>query len=189
MKIVDVVEGVDLYISDTRGKDSFDMSQSKAKTGYAPGEWMSRKTGIYTKGGEEKEALRIAMEATGEYEFKFELKDKAGDAVVLDEFPLVFYDMDYYEAVTACGLAGTVISEDTDLRKTLYGVDDGCAKYSAGYKSAESPDDFDHPTEDQQRASVAFIYEKTSEWTMRFQLKYYAHRWVLFKSSKALACQ
>lgn len=188
MKIIDVAEGVDLYVSDTQADNSFDMSSAKAKTGYAPGSWMSGKTGIYTKGGEEKEALRIAMESTGKYEFKFELKNKAGEAATLDEFPLVFYDMDYYEAVKACGVSGTVISDDTDLQKTA-GLPDGCVEYKAGYKSAESPDDFDHPTPDQARASVAFIYEKTSEWKMTFQLKYYSHRWVLFKSSKALACE
>jgi len=187
MKVIDVVEGVDLYVSDTQQEKLFDMSSAKAKSGYAAGRWMSGKTGIYTKGGDEKEALRIAMESTGTYEFKFELKNKAGEAVTLDEFPLVFYDMDYYEAVEACGASGTVIAEDTDLQSSSPS-EEGCLKFSASYKSAESPDDFDHPTPDQARASAAFIYENTSEWTMKFELKYYAHRWVLFKSSKALAC-
>jgi hypothetical protein len=187
MKIIDVAEGIDLYVSDTQREMPFDASSAEPRAGYAPGEWMSSNTGIYTKDGQEKAALRIAMESTGIYEFKFELKNKAGEAAVLDEFPLVFYDMDYYEAVEGCGVSGTVISQDTDLRTSS--LSDGCVKFSAGYKSAESPDDFDHPTPEQARASAAFIYEKTSEWTMKFQLKYYSHRWVLFKSSKALACE
>jgi len=190
MKIVDVAEGVDMYVSDVAdgvGTKHFDMSSSSAKSGYPAGSWMSDRTGIYQKGGVEKEALRIAMESTGTYEFKFELKNKAGEPVVLDEFPLVFYDMDYYEAVEACGHAGTVIADDTDLRKSHPSTN--CVKFAASYKSADSPDDFDHLTRDQERASVAFIYENTSEWTMKFQLKYYSHRWVLFKSSKALACE
>merc|ERR1712166_797466 len=112
-------------------------------------------------------ALRIAMESTGTYEFKFELKNKAGEAVTLDEFPLVFYDMDYYEAVEACGASGTVITEGTSLKPTS-SSDSGCVKYKASYKSAESPDDFDHPTPDQASASIAFIYENTSEWTIKF---------------------
>lgn len=165
MKIIDVAEGIDLYVSDTQREMPFDASSAEPRAGYAPGEWMSSNTGIYTKDGQEKAALRIAMESTGIYEFKFELKNKAGEAAVLDEFPLVFYDMDYYEAVEGCGVSGTVISQDTDLRTSS--LSDGCVKFSAGYKSAESPDDFDHPTPEQARASAAFIYEKTSEWTDR----------------------
>merc|ERR1712224_596619 len=174
MKIVDVAEGVDLYVPDTGNEQAFDRSSAQAGSGNMKGGWMSGKTGIYEKGGEQKEALRIAMEKTGTYEFKFELKNKAGDAVALDEFPLVFYDIDYHEGVESCDQSGTVITDDTDLTKDSYedwNTGAVCTKIYAGYKSAESPDDFDHLTEDQARASAAFIYENKSEWTMRFHLE------------------
>jgi hypothetical protein len=188
MKIINVApetgNRVDLYITDKKG--NFDLSSSRSKTGYYAGSWMSSKTGIYTKGGVELGALRIAMEKATEYEFQFELKNEAGEPVTLPEFPLAFYDMDYYEYVEACGAAGTALHTNTNLRTTSSG---GCVKFSAGYKSAESPSDFDHPTDDQAKASASFIYKDTSSWSMKFGLKYYGHRWVLFKSSKALACQ
>jgi len=188
MKIVNVApemgNRVDLYITDKKG--NFDFTSAKAKSGYSAGSWMSSKTGIYTKGGVELGALRIAMEKATEYEFQFELKNEAGELVTLPEFPLAFYDMDYYEYVEACGAAGTALHANTNLKKTREG---GCVKFSSGYKSAESPDDFDHPTDDQAQASASFIYKDTSSWTMKFGLKYYGHRWVLFKSSKSLACK
>jgi hypothetical protein len=188
MKIINVApetgDRVDLYITDKKG--NFDLSTAKTKSGYRSGSWMSSKTGIYEKDGVELGALRIAMEAATEYEFQFELKNAAGEPVTLREFPLAFYDMDYYEYVEACGAAGTALHIASDLTKT---TQNGCVKFSSGYRSAESPSDFDHPTEIQAKASASFIYKDTSSWTMKFGLKWYGHRWVLFKSSKALACE
>lgn len=188
MKIVNVApetgKRVDLYISDKKG--NFDKSSASYKSGYSAGSWMTGRTGMYTKNGVEHGALRIAMEKAQEYEFLFELKNEAGEPVTLPEFPLAFYDMDYYEYVEACGAAGTALHSSSKLRQEN---PPGCVKFAAGYASAESPDDFDHLTTDQAQASASFIYKDTSSWTMKFGLKYYSHRWVLFKSSKALACQ
>jgi hypothetical protein len=196
MVITGVLEGIDLHITGESGYDdnglalkSLDSSSGKSswnKDYKEPGQFMDL-TGIYkTKHGDNTPALRIAMESTGTYKFKFELKDATGEAVKVDEFPLVFYDMDFYEQVKACGVAGDVLDKETHLRRVSK---DDCVTFQAGSKPATSPDDFDKLTPEQKKATAAFIFENTSEWTMEFTLKYYSHRWVLFKSSKALACQ
>jgi hypothetical protein len=188
MKIANVAPGIDMFITDEKG--NYDRTSSKYHRKYRAGKFMQQKTGMYVKSGVVHDVIRIAMEKPQDYEFKFQLKDKSGQPATMEEFPLVFYDMDYYESVKACGVAGAVADEQTDLTSTW--SDEGesqCVTFKAGYKSAESPDNFDAPTRDQARASAAFIYENASEWTMKFALKYYSHRWVLFKSSKALSCQ
>jgi len=184
MKISDVAPGIDMYITDSMG--NYDRSSTKYHRKYRNGDFMEQKTGMYQKSGIVHDVIRIAMEKAQDYEFKFQLKNKEGQPAPLEEFPLVFYDMDYYESVKACGVSGAVADESTDLSREW---DADCVTFKAGYKSADSPDNFDDPTRDQAKASVAFIYENTSEWTMKFALKYYSHRWVLFKSSKALSCQ
>jgi hypothetical protein len=183
MKITDVAPGVDMYITDAKG--NYDRSSTKYHKKHANGEFIEQNNGMYAKSGIVHDVIRIAMEKAQDYEFKFQLKNKQGEPATLDEFPLVFYDMDYYESVKACGVSGAVADEQTDLQSTW---DGDCVTFKAGYKSAESPDNFDEPTRDQAKASASFIYEKTSEWKMTFALKYYSHRWVLFKSSKALSC-
>lgn len=184
MKIADVAPGIDMYITDVKG--NYDKSSTKWHRSYRNGEFMEQKTGMYAKGGLVHDVIRIAMEKAQDYHFRFQLKDKSGQPAKIEEFPLVFYDMDFYESVEACGVSGVVADEFTDLTSTWNG---DCVKFKAGYKSADSPDNFDEPTRDQAKASAAFVYENTSEWTMKFALKYYSHRWVLFKSSKALSCQ
>lgn len=184
MKIANVAPGIDMFVTDAKG--NFDKKSSKYHREYRSGQFMTQKTGMYEKSGIVHDVIRIAMEKPQDYEFKFQLKDKSGQPAKMDEFPLVFYDMDYYESVEACGVSGAVADEATDLQRTWNG---DCVKFKAGSRSAESPDNFDAPTRDQAKASAAFIYENTSEWTMKFALKYYSHRWVLFKSSKALSCQ
>lgn len=183
---------VDLFISDKAG--NFDKMSSASNGQYSRGQWSQQLTGLYKKDGRTFEVIRIAMESATNfftrqqqvYEFKFELKDEHGNPVTLEEFPLVFYDMDYQESVEACGVSGTAVNEGTRLTKATSG--DGCIKFTADNEGAESPSDFDHPTPDQQKATVSFIYKDTSSWDMKFALKS-NHRWVLFKSSKALACQ
>jgi hypothetical protein len=187
----DTGKRVDLYISDHAG--NFDRGSSQSMSGYSAGEWSKQLTGLYEKDGQEYGVIRIAMESAKDwwhkqrvYEFKFELKDESGNPVTLDEFPLVFYDMDYEESVEACGTAGTAVNEGTRLTKST--PSDGCVKYTADSSPAQSPKDFDHPTKPQQQASVSFIYKDTSKWIMKFAMQS-SHRWVLFKSSKALACE
>lgn len=189
MKVEQVLPGIDLEITGEKG-DGFkilDTDSQKNHWKYSAGEFQQL-TGIYEKNGVAKDAIRIAMEATGTYRFKFALKNAAGEPVEVDEFPLVFYDMDYWEQVKACGVAGHVLNKDTHLKKEEDEVAK-CVTFKAESIPAESPDDFDNLTDEQKRATAAFIFENTSEWTMEFTLKYYSHRWVLFKSSKALACK
>jgi len=184
MKIANVAPGIDMFITDAKG--NYDKTSTKYHRKYRSGQFMDQKTGMYAKSGIVHDVIRIAMEKPQDYTFKFELKDKSGQPAKMSEFPLVFYDMDYYENMKACGVSGAVADQQTDLKSTWNG---DCVTFKAGYKSADSPDNFDAPTRDQAKASAAFIYENTSEWTMTFALKYYSHRWVLFKSSKALSCQ
>jgi hypothetical protein len=139
--------------------------------------------------GEYKGAGRVAFDTPGLYMLRFQILDsETGEETKLSLFPFTFYDVDGQgEAVSACNVAG-LTHDDTALTER----DDthhGCVHFVSTKKEANIPTDFESLTLNQKKVAVTFMYRNTGSWDVGVALSPYERdRYILFKSSKVLAC-
>lgn len=139
-------------------------------------------TGLY------KDAGRIAVDKPGLYMFRFTFLDsELGEQVQLPLFPFSIYDIDgQKESVGGCNLAGVITAEGSKL--TEYFLDNCYSHISLSHES-NIPQDFESLTPRQKKKSVTYVYRNTAVWDVAVTLlRREKQRYILFKSSKVLAC-
>jgi hypothetical protein len=138
--------------------------------------------------GEYKGAGRIAFDKPGRYMFRFTFLDhQTGDETKLPLFPFVLYDVDGKgEAIGACGVAGVTTHPQTGLIERETG---GCYHHISTGKEVNIPQDFESLTPNQKKMTVMYMYRNTGSWDLGVTLNNKEkERYILFKSSKVLAC-
>jgi hypothetical protein len=138
--------------------------------------------------GEYKGAGRVAFDKPGMYMLRFKMLDsETGEETKLPLFPFVLYDVDGIgEAVGACDTAGFVTHKDTSLTTR---ESQGCVFHASTKKEANIPVDFESLTPNQKKVSVTYMYRNTGSWDIGVTLTNdEKERYILFKSSKVLAC-
>jgi hypothetical protein len=138
--------------------------------------------------GAYKDAGRVAFDKPGLYMLRFMMLDsETGEETKLSLFPFVFYDIDGIgESVSACGASGAITHDDTALTERNAR---GCFHHVSTKKEANTPTDFESLTANQKKVSVTYMYRNTGSWDIGVSLNNdEKERYILFKSSKVLAC-
>jgi len=133
-------------------------------------------------------AGRIAFDKPGNYMFRFRFTNsETGNSVKLPLFPFALYDVDGKgERVTACNVAGVITHNETTLEERYSAP---CYHHIAMYKEVKIPVNFESLTVNQKKQTVTYVYRNTGEWDLQVKLNdREEERYILFKSSKVLAC-
>jgi hypothetical protein len=138
--------------------------------------------------GAYKNAGRLSFETTGNFVFRFTMLDsQSGEPAKLPLFPVAIYDIDGRgELVTACNVAALIKHEKSRLIERHEGQ---CSSHLSRKKEVNIPADFDSLTLNQKKHSITLVYKNTASWDLAIRVsRYEDQRYVLFKSSKVLAC-
>jgi hypothetical protein len=138
--------------------------------------------------GAYKTAGRLAFDSTGDYLLKFTMLDsQTGKPVKLPLVPMTLYDVDGKgEIVTSCNVAKVILDENTQLHERY---DEPCYSHVSVQKEVNIPADFDRMTPRQKKQTVTYVYRNTASWDLGVKLGgEEKHRYILFGSSKVLAC-
>jgi hypothetical protein len=169
---------LDLSVTDASGEPSY---ATQARKRFRPD---SRGyTGAY------KDAGRIAVDKSGMYMFRFAFLDsQTGEQVKLPLFPFALYDVDGHgESVGTCNAAGAITHNETKLGEYFF---DNCYTHVSRAHETNIPRDFESLTARQKKKSVTYVYRNTGSWDVGLNLvRKFKDRYVLFKSSKVLACE
>jgi len=138
--------------------------------------------------GAYKTAGRIAFEQAGRYMLRFTFLDTdSGEPVKLPLFPFSLFDIDGKgEIVSACNVAAVIKAEGSNL---IERQDERCYSHISMGGEVTIPGDFDSLTKRQKKYTVTYVYRDSASWDLGVTLgSQEEQRYILFKSSKVLAC-
>jgi len=168
---------IDLSVTDAAGAPKYNGGRLQ---GFKPD---SRNyTGAY------KTAGRIAFEQAGRYMLRFTFLDTdSGKPVKLPLFPFSLFDIDGKgEIVSVCNVAAVILAEDSNL---IERQDERCYSHISTKNEVNIPGDFDSLTKRQKKHTVTYVYRDSASWDLGVTLgPQEERRYILFKSSKVLAC-
>merc|ERR1712194_821879 len=91
--------------------------------------------------------------------------------------------------VTACNVAKVIMYEGNGKNGLIQREDGQCYNHVASKKEVNIPQNFESLTPNQKKQSVTYVYKNTASWEIGITLNdKKEHRYILFKSSKVLAC-
>lgn len=138
--------------------------------------------------GAYKTAGRIAFKQAGRYMLRFTFLDTdSGEPVKLPLFPFSLFDIDGKgEIVSACNVAAVIKAEGSNL---IERQDERCYSHISMGGEVAIPGDFDSLTKRQKKYTVTYVYRDSASWDLGVTLgSQEEQRYILFKSSKVLAC-
>jgi len=171
-------------------------------TYYAKNSVKTFRSGSYTQTGQSfiskyngggplgrSDVMAIGSLDKGAYTFTFKFENDAGEAVVIDNLPMTFFDLDgstrvrgksYEEVVTVDAVASLYV-EGTHVTHSCVNKGDVRTCSAQGAKvEVDIPANFDHLTAATKRAAITFFFKGKSSFDIKYTLNW-DHRVFLFK--------